>query len=121
MSNKTYILNSEGEPEPCEDYSKWGAWFNVHKEERMLAESTDGKGGPGEIKIITIFLGLDHSFGKGAEPLLFETRVINGVHDGYIERFTTRQAALEGHDAAVKKVFGEFASYRPPEVTNEGA
>lgn len=115
MSNRTYILNSEGEPELCEDYSKWGAWFSVHKKERMLAESDDGKEGPGKVKIITIFLGLDHSFGRG-DPLLFETRVINGVHDGYKERFTTREAAMEGHDAAVKKVFGEFASYNPPEV-----
>ncbi len=111
MSNKTYILNSDGEPELCEDIQKWGAWMAVHVEERLIAVSTDGKGEPGAVKISTVFMGLDHSFGETDNPVLFETRITNGIHDGYVEQYSTRKAALEGQDKAVKRVFGEFASY----------
>jgi len=49
-----------------------------------------------DITISTVFLGLDHSFGAD-EPLLFETMVFGGVHDGFQERYHTYDEAIEGH------------------------
>ncbi len=100
MSNKTYILDSAGQPLREKDISRWGAWFSVHKEERVIGETDKGM-----VKVLTIFLGLDHNYGQG-DPLLFETRIINGIHDGYNDRYTTRGAAEAGHKEAVRLAFG---------------
>jgi hypothetical protein len=100
LSNKTYILDSAGQPLQEKDIQKWGAWFQVHTKERIVAETEKGKA-----KVLTIFLGLDHNFGQG-EPILFETRIINGIHDGYNDRYTTRGAAEAGHKEAVRLAFG---------------
>jgi len=55
----------------------------------------------GEISVSTVFLGLDHSFGYGP-PVLFETMIFGGPEDGYQERYTTWDEAVEGHKKAVK-------------------
>lgn len=57
------------------------------------------------IKVSTVFLFVDHStdstgFGK---PVLFETMVFGGLHDGHIERYCTWQEAENGHAAQVRR------------------
>lgn len=55
--------------------------------------------------VSTIFLGLDHSFGYGGPPILFET-MITGVSAEYEwthqTRYSTWREAEEGHELAVE-------------------
>jgi len=96
MSTKYILVN--GEPQPCEDLLTWAQWFEASSEEHIVAQDAVGK-----VLVSTVFLGLDHSFGRG-EALLFETMIFSGEHDQYQERYSTREAALEGHAKALKLV-----------------
>lgn len=96
MSNGRYILNANKEPVPEDDLIKWGKW--IEKANRIV-EVDVIKG----MKVSTVFLGLDHSFGDG-KPLLYETMIFGGVHDGYQVRYTTRKQALEGHEKTLQLV-----------------
>ena len=93
--NGQYIL-VDGEPVEEFDLIKWGRF--MQSETRKVA--LDEVGG---IKISTVFLGLDHSFG-GWVPVLWGTMIFGGKHDQYQERYTTKQKALEGHAKAVALV-----------------
>lgn len=97
MTDK-YILNAEGEPEPCDDLLRWARWIET-------ADRHVGKDQIGDVKVSTVFLGLDHSFGNGP-PLLLETMIFGGEHDGFCERYATRQEAIIGHARAVALVQG---------------
>jgi hypothetical protein len=58
----------------------------------------------GTTRVSTVFLGLDHSFGDGAGPVLYETMVFGGPMDGEQERYRTREEALKGHTVMVYRV-----------------
>jgi len=60
----------------------------------------------GDCWVSTVFLrGIDHSF-FGGGPLLFETMVFGGEHDGDQWRYSTWAQAAEGHRHAVDLVMG---------------
>jgi hypothetical protein len=83
---------------PVDDLFEWGRWLEEHQDERMVDKTTIGKA-----RVSTVFLGLDHSFGMGP-PLLFETMVFGGKHDGDMERYSTWEEAKAGHKKMVKLV-----------------
>jgi hypothetical protein len=61
----------------------------------------------GDVRVSTIWLGLNHNFGDGP-PLIFETMIF-GLPDEdevgeYQWRYSTKEAALAGHDQAVALV-----------------
>lgn len=58
----------------------------------------------GQVSISTVFLAIDHSFGRHKEPLLFETMVFGGEFDLYQERCATWSEALIMHQGVVEKV-----------------
>jgi len=99
---------------PCEDLIKWATWFETAN--RTIARKDIGipvwKYYLGKwfrlkrfepITISTVFLGLDHSFGKGP-PLLFETMIFGGKFDSYQERYSTWEQAEAGHLRAIMAV-----------------
>jgi len=94
MARRWYMLNENKEPVPTNvmEATKWlglqVAWAEI-----------------GDVKISTIFLGLDHQLGDGP-PLLFETMILGGKHDQDQWRYHTWDEAMEGHKAAVKLVSG---------------
>jgi hypothetical protein len=55
----------------------------------------------GDATISTVWLGLDHSFGADPKPLIFETMIFGGPHDGYCKRYATEIEAQGGHELAV--------------------
>jgi hypothetical protein len=57
----------------------------------------------GNTKISTVFLGIDHNFGKG-KPLLFETIIFGGEHDQYQDRCSTWEQAEKMHQKAIDLV-----------------
>ena len=59
----------------------------------------------GEFVISTVKLMFDHGF--GGVPLWYETMVFNSnssMSDLYMDRYATKEEALEGHKKAVKLV-----------------
>lgn len=80
----------------------------------------------GNVRISTVFLGLDHSgsLRENAEPILFETMVfgddVPGLHPGFwsesMWRYSTLEQAQRGHALAVERV-REFLTDAP--VVNE--
>ena len=95
---KHYIQNAAGDVENV-DLMTWARWFE--NADRIIKQSErDG------VMVSTVFLGMDHSFG-GPVPVLWETMVFGGEHDGDQERYTSRQDAIAGHEAMCARVFGE--------------
>lgn len=82
-----YILVN-GKPQQTDDINLWGLEFEKNRIVRF--DEIDG------VSISTVFLGIDHSFGGGT-PLLFETMVFGGKHDGYTLRYETMEQAIVGH------------------------
>ena len=87
---------------PCDNLIEWGEWFE--KADRQVA-LTELEG----VRVSTIFLGIDHSFGNG-KPILFETMVFGKDKDGKCdyrdqecERYTTRDEAIKGHNKMVSR------------------
>jgi hypothetical protein len=48
------------------------------------------------IRVSTVYLGLDHSFGSGP-PLIFETMIFGASTMGWADRYSTEAEALAGH------------------------
>ena len=63
----------------------------------------------GDVHVSTVFLGLDHGFGSGP-PIVFETMIFHGSHDGYQDRCSTWEEAEKMHQKAVAIVRGEIES-----------
>jgi hypothetical protein len=93
--NGQYILVGK-EPKPVDDLIEWAKSFEG---QNRIVEQTQ----IGDVKVSTVFLGLDHSFG-GGEPLLFETMIFGGKEDGFQDRYSTWDEAVEGHKKAVELV-----------------
>lgn len=94
MTDK-FILKGR-EVVPCPELEQWARWFETG-ERRVAADVI------GEVRVSTVFLGLDHRFGDGP-PLVFETMIFGGPHDGWQERCSTYDEAEAMHAEAVKLV-----------------
>lgn len=88
----------------CHDFITWGRW--MQKADRRVAETRDGG-----VRVSTVFLGLDHRFGKGP-PLLFETTIFGGEHDQYRDRASSWEEAEVMHAEACVLAFPPKADSR---------
>ena len=86
-----YILDGKT-PIAIDDLLSWARSFDRAKVHVALTDH-------GDIRVSTVFLGLDHSYGD-SPPLLFETMIFGGPHDEYQERYSTWDEAEEGHKRA---------------------
>ncbi len=81
----------------------WAKWFENPKSPGRITEQTM----IGDVKVSTVFLGLDHSFGRGAKPLLWETMIFSKKHKAFRDyqvRYFSLKDAKAGHKDAVKFV-----------------
>lgn len=109
MRPEHYILDEQGEPQPV-DWLTWAKWFEtVGKDARRVAADSF----PDGVVVSTVFLGHDHQYFEGGPPLLYETLVFEGPHDGEMARYTTRAEALAGHRAMCEVVRGPSRFYGP--------
>jgi hypothetical protein len=92
--SKHYIL--DGHEPLAVDLMTWARWFDSDDQRRVGSTVLDG-----EAHVSTVFLGLDHAFGVGGPPILFETMIFGGPHGGYCERYATWAEAEAGHQIAV--------------------
>ena len=75
---------------------EWAQWYET-------ADRHVAKDQIGDVKISTVFLGMDHQFSEG-EPLIFETMIFGGEHDQYQDRCSTWDQAEAQHAEAVLMV-----------------
>lgn len=96
----------------------WARWFEQASRDRsrIIAHDKNERRSPEEPEILvsTVFLGLDHNFGDGP-PHLWETMILGGPLDQYQERYSSREAALEGHARACERV-RLLRRWTPPEA-----
>lgn len=93
-----YVLDKDGNAVPTADHDEWGA-FMEHGQRHVGFYDANG------VKVSTVFLGIDHSFGfdicsdtdKAKGPILWETMVFGGPMDSYMERYRSAEAARQGH------------------------
>lgn len=83
------------------DLMGWAKWAEENNSNRIIKYSPV----TGIVSVSTVFLGLDHNHTGYGEPVLFETMIFGGEHDGYQERYTTYEEAEAGHDKAVEMIF----------------
>lgn len=121
MTNKHYILKGTTVVEV--PMMEWAKWFETAKDERIvkqefvlpgksipikIGESFKVKLSEDEVKasgcrLSTVFLGIDHNFGDGP-PILFETMVFGGKWEGEMDRYSTYDEALMGHERMKKRI-----------------
>lgn len=95
-----YILDADGKtPIPCDLMTCARALErDRHQTRETVAEGVD---------VSTVFLGLDHSFGMPGPPVLWETMIFGGPHDGYSDRYTSHADAMAGHEKAKRIALGQ--------------
>jgi len=100
-----YILNSK-EPVPVNDLLAWARWFETANTNVAFDIIEEG------VEISTVFIGLDHNYRRymdserdGYKPHIFETMVIGGEYDYYVERYSTWDEDVKGHHRIVAMCF----------------
>jgi hypothetical protein len=88
-----WYIEKDGEPVAV-SASEWSRKRGTVEDWRVAVDEI------GDVKVSTVFLGLDHGDGDGP-PVLWETMIFGGVHDGDCERYTSRADAEAGHARAV--------------------
>jgi hypothetical protein len=71
----------------------WRRWMQMN--ERHVAETKIN-----DVRVSTVFLGVDHNFFDDGPPLLFETVIFGGPHDGWQKRSPTWEQAETIHAQA---------------------
>lgn len=96
MRSDKYTLVDK-KPVPVSDLTKWAKGYETL--DRRVAYTDVG-----DVKVSTVFLGLDHNFSDDGPPVLFETCVFGGTLDGEMDRYSTWDEAEAGHAAMVARV-----------------
>jgi hypothetical protein len=89
-----YIRDADGSVRTTADVHEWAEWMRTG--ERFIRQEYVG-----EAWVSTVFLTNDHSFGLGP-PVLWETMIFGGEDDQSMWRYTSEQAAIEGHERIVE-------------------
>lgn len=103
MTDKYILDGHNAKPEP--DIIAWGHWYDKNYLNRHVKNEEIGS----DVRVSTVFLGIDHSFGHGP-PLLFETMVFGGPLDGEQRRYSTWGEAEAGHAAVMAEARTAAAS-----------
>lgn len=91
-----YVIGPDGDPRPESDVVAWAR-------NKAATDWAVAKTDVGDVRVSTVFLGVDHSFGGGI-PILYKTMIFGGCWDQWQWRHPTRAAALAGHDRAVAAI-----------------
>lgn len=90
---RKYILKNR-KIYPCDDLLLWGTW--LEENDRHVGDDQID-----DIRISTVFLGLDRSFVESAQPILFETMLFGGPINQDGCRYEDIESAESGHETAV--------------------
>lgn len=103
MDQGYWILDDDRRPVKVSDVLTWGRWYE-RDEARNVGDEVIN-----DARISTKFLGIDHRWSEGP-PVLFETMIFGGEHDGYQERCSTWKQAEAEHEKACALVRGQSAN-----------
>jgi hypothetical protein len=104
-----WILDSNGDAIAfIGDFLVWAEWFE-HADRQLARDEIGG------CVVSTVFLGIDHGFGRNREPVLWETMVFEGTEwstlmrrefprERYTRRHTSRAEALAFHALVVDAI-----------------
>lgn len=100
-----YMLDADGNPVPTFDADAHADWWMQSRRDRsyVIAQDRDEAAAPGGVLVSTVFLGIDHQYDDGP-PVLWESLVFGGPLDGQQRRYTSRDAALVGHQDLCRQV-----------------
>jgi hypothetical protein len=97
-----YTLDRLDNPVPVDDNAVWGEWMANNYTKRIVRqERVFG------VWVSTVFLGMDHSFGRNSVPLVFETMAFGGTStwlETHQQRCGSMAGALEQHRLCVRDV-----------------
>ena len=111
MTTNEYYILVDKKPVACSDTNQW---LNFQRASDRIVEKTKF----GDVEVSTVFLGWEHGEDRG-HPILFETLVFGGEHDGHMLRYTSWEDALEGHEEVCKMV-NKVAIERENKLNNLG-
>ena len=109
----TFMINRKGKTYPVmtflrgvdnfmvniKEMNKWVKVFE-NNNSYMVIQQTEVSH---EIRISTVFLGINHNF-RGTTPILFETMIFGGEYDRHMWRYTNIKKARAGHRRALALV-----------------
>jgi len=99
MNRQRHFILEGHEVKPV-DLMTWARWLDSNVHNRTVAKTHVSN----EVLVSTVFLGLDHNWSDEGPPLIFETLVFGGPHDGEEERYSTWAEAEAGHALMVVHV-----------------
>ena len=82
---------------PCKNIYDWAFLGKTAERHKQIADTYLY-----ECRISTVFLGINHSYSNDGPPLLFETMIFGGKHDGLQCRCSTYLQAERGHAIIVE-------------------
>lgn len=94
-----YTLDENDLPVLCGNRQQWSDWMqtaNIHFGDTQI----------GEVRVSTVFLGINHDWLRKGKPVLFETLVFGGELNDTRWSYTSAVDAEFGHAAMVKLVEG---------------
>jgi hypothetical protein len=94
------------EPRAVSDFADWALWFEMANRRVAFTQAR-------YVSVSTVFLGTDQALSPDDPPLLFETKVFGGTHDGEVKRYSTWDEAERGHRALVTRVEATLAAAGP--------
>ena len=104
------MLDAAGEPAGTDDIIQWAEWIerSLVDRSRVVAQTALDGG----VEVSMVFLGLNHGFGTGDKPVLWETMIFGGPQDDYCDRYCSRAEALAGHTKAVRMATTRSMSFQ---------
>ena len=100
------------DPVPVDDVRTWAAFFENLAARQVACIEAD------VVTVSTVFLGLDHNYSGVGAPILFETLVFGGAHDGEMWRYATWKQAEHGHLEAVRLALPNLDPERAAELAD---
>ncbi len=96
--DRHWIWNRVDPPYKVYDLIEWAQQFGKYSR-RVDQTSFFPDNIDMEVRVSTVFLGIDHQYGEG-KPILWETMIFGGEHDEYQQRYHSEKDARIGHLAA---------------------
>lgn len=73
------------------------AWAKRYEDRKSGDWWIVGKTIVGDAQVSTVWLGMDHNYGRGGPPMIFESMIFGGEHAEDMERYSTWEEATDGH------------------------
>ena len=91
-----YILDDDGNVKGTDSLMEWRVFFKDASKRRIAEDFIRSQ------RVSSVFIGLDHGFSMRGPPIVFETMIFGGPHDGWQVRSSSREGILDHHKVAVK-------------------